>query len=832
MTPQQRLLSPAFALTAGMLLSFMRAPLGLDPIGLIAVDGFTAGAFRAGALLAIALVLLASRARVHIGTLLLVGWAGFSVHGFLLESLWQPQSRLGFGLGLLLATALLHWLRRGLPGGLESAETQPGDGAPPRREFIGLTLAGAGLAGGLEILIRHIRLLGLGLSADDALIGSVLCVVLFLGWLAFGRLMGGRAFAPGLLGPGVALAALGVLVGLGFLHTMDPIGLNLYARRFGLDLSMHGTLAYTGLIATAALIVPGLVIGTALEGARHPARLAALCTGAACAALCLPWLVDRGAAPLGPSGLAESTWAGTAAALAAGVAAIGALLATGGGGSRNRAGVALALLAGVVAWIAPRPAVWLFSPWYPAPIEPVLATWTSAGFLTLESDRDGTPQITLDRRRLTPTAREEGGDAERLAAAFSLLDRRAGADVPETGPRVLLVGPMTPARVRALIPLGPMRLDHTVPYHAVRAAIDGILFPAPRPFPGKAVSPGEARQNMSHGEYDLVVIPPTYGPVLVPKAASRIPWGGAPVPVTGGLNAATHGTSSLVVAWLDARSPLQHLDLGQRVLAHCDGLTDLTVGVLPNGAPAPPPDGSAGSALPWTLLPSGAAGRRPSGLALLMQRSRFRADPARASLAARLQAASAGTGTASIGEGIGVHFGAQRSSSPFEDEAQRIELKEAAVAAFFQAANSSEGRSTELDPFLHNIWEDLARLLVEKRQPDLVLAYVEPLADAHRPWKTMEQAVARAYAELLMPASAADIGKRLARAHPLDLDLLFEAAAWCQQAGDRAGEAQLLELILTLQPDREDVAEHLARVRSTQGPEAGPAPPPVPPKRP
>src|SRR5262245_61958518 len=100
---------PAHGFLAGVLLSVLRAPLGLDWTRIPATSGTTAALFRAGALLALSLSLGATRSTLRdglrplwLGTVCL----GYGVHGFLLDVV--PGNRAGFALALLVSTLLLR----------------------------------------------------------------------------------------------------------------------------------------------------------------------------------------------------------------------------------------------------------------------------------------------------------------------------------------------------------------------------------------------------------------------------------------------------------------------------------------------------------------------------------------------------------------------------------------------------------------------------------------------------------------------------------------------------------------------------------------------------
>ena len=146
---QPRLL--LYGLLAGLLLSALRAPEGLDWTQLGAVSGSTAAAFHVGALIAMALFLDGERRafrRLEVWPLLLALAVGFAFHGLVLEALWRPAGRLGFGFLLILATVGL-WRIAGpvqQDGPTAGQDGTPGRLALGERLAIVVSAAGATLA--------------------------------------------------------------------------------------------------------------------------------------------------------------------------------------------------------------------------------------------------------------------------------------------------------------------------------------------------------------------------------------------------------------------------------------------------------------------------------------------------------------------------------------------------------------------------------------------------------------------------------------------------------------------------------------------------------------
>lgn len=781
---------------AGTLLSAMRAPRGLDWTHLGAVDASTAALFRAAALLAVAISLDASRPafrqRFSVWAYVLAAAVGFAGHGLLVATRWEPSGRLGFAIVLVLATAVLWWVAG------SSRPPQEGEPEPdrlPLAERLGIGVAASGAAISLENLAHHARLLGLGLPEDDTVIGTVFLVALGVGALAFGGLLRKPTWRRVVLATGLAFASAATLFGLDFAGRMQAGPLFTYLDRFGLDFSVIGSWRTTSLLAGAILVVPCFVAGAALSTARHAGRLSCVALGGAAGLFLTPWVVESVGRPYPAAELGRAPWAFEVLVLGTTIASLGALVVVlRERGALRIAGTALSVVALLLPWSRPWLVVWSFSPWAVAPIVPELVVPIAEGVVTVEREPDGTPVVTLDRRRVSPTAVEELVDARRIAYATSLVDR---SGLEEDGPRVLFVGQMTIPRARVLQGLGPIRVDRTAPWFAALPAVEGVLFPAGFSPPGELVSPAEARRRLGDGLYDLVLVMPTHGPVLSRKSAAELPWGTVAEPVLGALDVPA---GTLGVAWLDAASPLVRCDLGERVLLAMDRFQGLSVGVLRGDLRPADPDGE-GLQRP-ALLPGGTPERRIGAWELLETPSRDRARGMRAALCERLARAAAGTPREELARGLAVHYGAQESSSPYETLAQRTEVREDELRAFLAAADT-------MDPFSRSAWEGLAWLLTEKRMPDMVLAYVEAVAERYAPWPVLDRAVARAYMEFLEPEEARRFVERGLATAPNDPDLLVLAAELAAGRGEHADAAELYRRALAAAPEKSDVERSL-----------------------
>ncbi|MEM7311402.1 MAG: hypothetical protein AAF682_32355, partial [Planctomycetota bacterium] len=284
-------------LLAGVLLSILRAPLGLDLVRVPAVDGATAALFRAAPWIVLAGLFgrparLFERDGVPVATLLFGATLGVALAAFGLDRVLAPQSRFAAG-SAALGLAALIWVCVRRPAGGAAAEPDDGSEAPRFLEWSALLLAGQGCALSLSCVAYHLRHLGLASTAEDSASAFVFAALVAVGAACFaaGWVRGSRARA--LLAGGLPLAAAAGLVGAGVMHGFTgPGGLDVYLRRFGLDLSLVGTLRYTALIASVVLVAPALATGAALAGARHRMRLAAVLLGAGVGVAAWPIAVD------------------------------------------------------------------------------------------------------------------------------------------------------------------------------------------------------------------------------------------------------------------------------------------------------------------------------------------------------------------------------------------------------------------------------------------------------------------------------------------------------------------------------------------------------------
>lgn len=741
---------------AGALLSLLRAPAGLDLLQLPAVEAHTAFGVRALALLVIAGGLLCGL-RAAITPLFLAGATlGFAAHGLLLAGAWSPQSRLALVLVALAGLVLLGLLARSWHATQSEPAAHEPAPAPNFGEMLGLALAGAGLAAGLELLARHARLHGTQLSTDDALFGSVLLALLFVGALAFGwlaRLGRWRLQAPALL---LAGAGAALFLGLRSVRALTGnAGLREYVHAFGLDLSSHGTPRYDALVAASFFVAPAFLIGAALDGASGRKRIFALLLGASGGIGLLPALFpDVRAAGV----LEQHTYAAqylTLASLASVAGASFALLCLPGKPSPGRwialcAAAACALPAALIK-VEPQN---VLAPWTRTPVMPYTAFEIAEGLVTVEGPLQppsASPllnkQVTLARRTLVGPAERTRYDLVRLDLALGQLsgEKRARKDL-----RALIVGQLTPVLSHRLVHSGFAAVDRSAAWFTAMDAIERQLFSAGEPLPaGEVLAPEEAESRLTAGRYDLVYVPAASGDA----------------PALGRLDVPE---STLLVVWLDAASPLAARALAPRLLVAALGLEFPSVALVVHGR-----TGAENEPLGPQFLAAGAPLAATLPLRAQSLRESERDDAARSALFERLALAARGGPDELLARGLAAVYAGQSFSSPFDKPAERFELPAEALVDLRQAALARRPNA-----FVTQMWEWLAEVLAEKRWIPQLYENLEPLAKAWAPWPKLEQMLARADAESLDFAGAK---KRLDALR--DGTLAKDAGLW-RQIGD------------------------------------------------
>jgi hypothetical protein len=795
-------------LLVGLLLSALRVPLGFSIVEIPAATGASIARLRGGALFAIAALIMPSRPLfrrgVSIGLWLTGGLLGLVLHGLVVLPVFEPSSRLGFGLMLFVALPLFGLLSS---RGAASEDAPLSPPLPPLTlpSTLGAALIGAGAALCLDAVARHVRLFSMGLPEDDTITGIILGAALLLGFLAFGRphtraregelLTGGTALVVGaaLLGPAA-------IVGLRFLGGLELDPFYVYLKRFGLDYTLVGTLRVTAVVAAAALVAPGFAMGLTFGGLSHPRRLRALLFGAAFGVIATPLAVRSFSLANDYLGAKSDPFAWRLAALGGALALAGAcasLLSIETRRRRSVSGIAI-VLGALVLTLGPRPDVWQASPWLRRALEPELLIQAPEGLMTVETEYAGEAQIvTLDRKRLTPLAGEESLDAERIFWSWSLLPVEKRAD---GSARVLFVGQMTPARSATFALLPPHTLERCAPWDSTVEEIEKFLFADESTPPvGQLVTSLDAEKSIAAGDYDLVVVAPIHGPMLYPKSAQLIHWASTPAPVLSGIDLPS---DTLAVIWVDANSTLSQRNLpGPVIPAATAGCVQLSFGVVIGGPVADA--GSLEEGRP-ILLASGSPTARPGALDLLRERPEFRNYNLRRAVTARFAAANDQQPMAGVAGALALHALPQEHSSPYDTRAEQIELSEEALIALVEAS-----RNAIPDPATRRLWEGFAWLLFERRELSKSLAYLEPMAEAYGPWPLLERVVARAYQEFDMPEEACAWLERALVSSPFDIELLLEVAEWRARSGDFTGSAGFLEQAHNLQPGRNELRRYL-----------------------
>lgn len=714
---------------AGFILSCARAPLGIDLFQGPAVDGRVSYGWRSGAILALAVGLFLAR-QATLPVRLVLGCAlGFGVHAFLLANAWSPSSPFSLGATVLLGLGILA-VPRGRASDIEE-DSQP----PTFLELIGLAGAGAGAAMACEGVARHVRLFGGTLSQDDSVFAGVFLVLLVAGGITLGWLSSARRLRGISLPLGLAACASATFVSLVVLRRLAVArSFTDYLKSFGLDTSQRGMLAYDALIAAACFVVPALLLGAAVLGARGRKRIFGMLIGGALGLSLLP----------GVLGLAPGSTPADAQSSSTELLPFGALIACGGsvvailsladrGSVARWSGMAAALLLAAPALLVKVKPIQVLAPWATRPTFPLIVSEIPEGLITVESFGllgGSWPFATLDRRMISPPAEQIAADALRLRGSFELLpaERRSGK-----GLRVLLIGQLTPERARTLAACGAIRVDRTAAWHAAMERVEKAMWsqvPVQLPVPeGSILSLGQARDRLASAEYDLVIALPVTGDAPYSREVD------APATTT-------------VVRWIGIDEPAVSRDLGDTVALTADGFEHPALGVLTNASPVE----SDGKWAPL-LLRAGQPSSAPTPLAWLLRRKSergdARADSSRAAQMKGLAEAAEGSAEEDLVAGLAIFYASQERSSQFETLEERTELSEACLSRLKSAVLAGPP-----GPFLRRTWESLARILARKRWIEEIYTYVQPVAEKHGPWPALEIVLAQADLESLAPADA------------------------------------------------------------------------------
>ncbi|MCY2958892.1 MAG: hypothetical protein NTY35_01910 [Planctomycetota bacterium] len=786
-----RLARLVLGLVSGWLLSRLRLVPGDAWLGGPACDASSALVVRGAALAFVGLALGAIGRDV--GVAFLVGLAAaIAGHGLLL----------GFPLGMpawdvLIAGAVLGVVAWSIRGEEQSqAEAAP---APAQiGERIGLFVAGGGAAIVLEVVARHLRLLGGGLAQDDSAFATTFAVLLALGGGCFGWIANLRKLERWALPWLIAATAA---AGYWALHALEGLGQILefgrFLSRYGLDASWHATLPADALVGGAVLVVPAFLLGLALRGARGAGNLSSLLVGAGVGLALLPRLLRHDpaastsvselfSAQLLPFGL-------LAALLGAGLA----LMSIPGRGARARwTAFACALPLGLPILLVETKPLFLLSPWERRATMPFLAFETPEGLATVEPGEGGLKLATLDRRKLSPGLDGVRADAQAIATSFLALseEQRAARNV-----RVLLVGQLTQVRAAEFTRCGATRIDRTGAWHAAMPRLEGELlkdYPVP---PGDVIDAREASVRLAAGQYDLCVVlaadgdPPHWRAIgETAGTAVVMRWSRIDEPFLARLPGSRFAGST-------EREPLYALVGG--------GLEELMLGVL-DGAARP----EAGRAGRLELVRLDGTVPRPLPVTRLLERKRWRPASATLTVAERIEAEN----PTALWRGVASFARAQVPSSPFETVSQQVELDDSTLADLRDAALAAPPSA-----FTRETWNWLARILSGKRDVTAIEAHVAPLAARWTPWPELEVALARADLEALDPEAAVRRLAPLADAAAPGFDVLAVLGEAREQAGDGPGAVQAWKRALELRPADASVGRRLAMARVREGDPGG-----------
>lgn len=731
----------------GALLHGLRLPLGRELLEMPAVPAGDAYLVRGIALAAVALVLLFARRTLDgrpNGALLAGAFLGFAAEGLAGDLRTEAASATFPLVPVALALVLLREQRRPAPAP-----------AGERASVAALAACGAGMAIGLEGLARHLRLLGGGLAEDDAVFGAVLLLAMAFGGAAFGApLVAGRARGAAVT---VSLALGGATLFLALVAVRGvatPRGLRAFLGRFGLDASLYGQLPTDALLAAVVFVLPAFALGTAIVCARHRSELAALLLGGAAGLQAVPRLLDPGDAALD-----ALPYNAQLVRVGAFVVGAGALLAAWTPTRRRLRPLPLALgLALLTAAAALRVQhVKVLQAWtrFPVPHREVFDV--PEGQILVQPSAPGVERVTLDHRPLTPGRERARADAELVRVSLELLSDAARA----RGPRVLFVGQLTPGRSLVLREEGVALVDRTAAWWRVMGRLERRLFAGREDAlpEGRVRSLADARADLERGAYDLVLVPPVPGRApLVPRAAPPLPAGTA------------------AVAWLDAGSSVARRAIDRPLLLTAGGLAHPSVGVVWGVEPPvrPTPGRSAAVA-------AGAPAARPRILEWLRTRHDARAAESRADLFARIAEANAGGEWRFLTRALALHYAAQERSSPWETAEQQVEIDARALAELTDAASLGPPARTTRE-----LWDEVARVLVGKRDVEAIHDWIAPVAGTWAPWSELELALAHADLESLDAEAAVGRLAPLFAQRPDDLEL----GALLAHAQSRGGDAE------------------------------------------
>ncbi len=712
----------------GILLAGLRRAPGIEILELPSVVAMAGYGTRALALALAALAVLLARRSLGGSSRPNADLLAAAALGVLAEGLHADLRPEGASAMLLLALVALAILllreRQGPPA------TPPPEG---ERSLAGpLTIAGFGLALGMEGLARLVLRIGRGTAAEATVVGAVVLLAAAFGGVAFAgalrggardRARGGAALVAALVG-GLALdAGMVAMAGIAV-----PRGRSEFLLRFGLSPSYAGELHCTALVAAVVFILPAFALGTTLACARRRSELTGLLIGGAAGLVMVPLLLEGSAATAAElAELPHSTQLLTFAHYALLLAAVAALLERPSSLTR-RLPVALLALLLAVAGMQPLSRV-IVLPWERFPATLRFAGEIPEGQLLILRSTSGIDRVLLDHRTiatLAPDAAGGRGEATRIRTAFDLLS----GEVRERGARVLFVGQLTPGRVSGLAEQGVTRLDRSAAWWRVMPALEerlGVTSLLEEEPAGEVLSPASAAERVAEGSYDLVLVPAIAG-----SRPPRLPRVHPPA-------------GTVVVAWLDPTTELAHLPFSGPVVVDTHGVEEFGVALV-FGAEL---DTTRQSDRP-ACVETGAPLDPPPLRSWAFEREAPRRRRALASTLRRLADANADGEWRLLLEGLALHAAGQLESSPWESPAQRTELVPEALAELHEAATLGTP-----DPLTREVWNGLAHVLVGKRDVEGIWRWIEPVAAYWSHWPAGELALAHADIESLEYEAAA-----------------------------------------------------------------------------
>lgn len=671
-------------------------------------------------------------------------------------------------------------------------ETKLDDRLPAanRIELAGLFVASLGTSVAIGCVARHVRLLGDGTVAASSAHTIVFLVLAAVGASAFSPLLGKLRVARLSAAAAFAVAACGCLLSLAWLDSVAvQRGLADHMARFGLDSSWRGTWRWDGVVAASAFAVPALAAGVALHALRGRRALFAALLGAGFGLLLLPSLF-AGGSDLSQARLSAAQWVPLAAWTCVAGAALAAL-----GESKDKSrwiAVAGILLCGALAALPTVKPVVILAPWSRRPVIPWLAADAAAGFATVEPGEGGIKVATLDRKLVTPDYDDAGADMARLRTSVALVPQAVRAKGP---PTTLFVGQLTVLRAAALREAGVVVVDRTAAWHDLMPRMERALFDADAPGgteppAGDVLSPAQAHQRLVEGRYALVVCAAVEGEWL-PLDEVEPPEG------------------TTVVRWLDGDAPLPK-DLPDAVwnaapsrvlLVQGRGLESAQFAHVTGGERAPDAD--------WTFLSYAEEAfedqPRADELRRRWSRPALRGPADRAANWRAFELAQ-GDGAAKLLCEAGRRFAEdQQASSPFETQAEQVELGSEVLALLARVAAGPRP-----DAYARSCIEQAAATLAGKRDIERLVAFAAPAAAAHAPWPALEIALAQADLEALdAPAAVARL-RGLGAAAPRTIEYHALLAAALDEADDLAGAVREWRNALALQPQAYPLQRALA----------------------